>query len=70
MRDAVGEVNRAVDGIDNPAMFRLDIAGHAFLAQNGDLWIRGAQRFLDQLLASHVQFEFDVVLRREVDLFL
>ena len=46
MRDAVGEVNRAVDRIDNPAMFRLDVAGHAFLAQNGDLRIRGAQRFL------------------------
>jgi hypothetical protein len=49
-------------------MLRLRVAKHAFLAQDGDPRIHRAQLSLDQFLTAHVQFEFDVVLRRRVDL--
>src|SRR5256884_6769458 len=69
MRNAVGEIDRAVHRVHAPAMLCLRISEHALLAKNGDLRIRRAQRFLDQLLTALVQLKLDVVLGGGIDLF-
>ncbi len=48
-------------------MVRLGVAQNAFLAQDGDMRISRAERSFDELLAAHVQFQLDVVLRRRID---
>ena len=69
MRNAVGEIDRAVDRIQHPATVRLDIAQHAFFSKDGDARIGRSQRLFDQLLTAHVQLELDVVLGGGIDSF-
>ena len=45
-------------------MVPLGIPQHTFFAQDSDVRVGAPQGFLDQLLAAHIQFEFDIVLRR------
>ena len=69
MRNAVGEIDRAVDRIHHPATVRLDIAQHAFFSKDRNARIGRSQRLFDQLLTAHVQLELDVVLGGGIDSF-
>jgi hypothetical protein len=64
VRDAVRKIHGAINRIDDPAMVRLGITQDTFFAQDSDVRVGAPQRFLDQFLAAHIQFEFDIVLRR------
>jgi len=70
VRNTVSEIDGAVDGIDDPAIFGGFVAGIAFLAEQGDFWESGVEFFLDQLLATDIEFELDVVRGDFVRLFL
>ena len=62
MRDPVGEVDCAVDGVDNPAILGILLPGDAFLAQYSNLRKAMLKSLLNQLLAANVQFELNVML--------
>ncbi len=70
MRDAVEEVHRAVDGIDDPLVFAVLVAADAFLAVDGVVGIAGEQERLDERLRALVEFELDVVGEVFIDLLL
>lgn len=69
VRDSVGKVDGAVDGIDYPAALAFDLSALAFFSEYGDVWMVGFEAALDSFLAEDVQFEFDVVLADGVGAF-
>ena len=70
MRDAHGEIHRAVDGIDDPLDLRIRVAGVigvAFLADAARLGKVIEQDAVDQVLALDIGRELDVVGKGFVD---
>ena len=69
MRDSVGEIHGAVDGVHDPAGNRL-LAGRVnpFFTQHGDGRKGFGQCSGDEFLAQDIQLELDVVLMRLVHL--
>ena len=61
MRHSKKIIHRAVNRINDPAIYGVRIAGTAFLAEQGNLRKRVEQNFRDDFLAAHVEFKLDVV---------
>jgi hypothetical protein len=67
MRDAVEVVDGAVDGIDDPLERAVSAAGYTFLAENGVVWKLGEEFLSDKILTADIEFEFDVVCFKGVN---
>ena len=67
--DAEGVIHRAVNRVNHPAVFGIQIPGIALLAEQRDLRERGAQDLFDEFLAAHIEFELDVVGVGGIDAF-
>ena len=79
MRDAEEIIHRAINRVHHPAIVGIHHAcrveasrrraGATFLSEQRNLGKRGAEGPGDEVLAAHVQFEFDVVGVGAVDAF-
>ena len=69
MRDFIGEVHRAIDRVNDPALFRRDVSGLTLFPQHSDFWKCPQQFALNELLAFDIEFELDVVLGHFVGFF-
>ena len=67
MRNAVKIIHRAVERIDDPLMIAFLIAHNSFLAIKRMLGKFFQERFGDQFLSAHIDFEFDVVRLERID---
>ena len=61
-------IHRAVNGIHDPPVSGVRVAGTAFLAEQGNLRKCREKNFCDQFLAAHVEFQLDVVCRGGINL--
>ena len=64
MRDAVEEIHRAIERIDDPLMIARLVADDSFFAIKRVLRKTFEQDFCDQILGQHIDLELDVVRGR------
>jgi len=64
VRNAVGEIDRAINRVDHPARRRLRIAQSPFFAEDGNFRMGLPEQALDAFLTSDIELELDVVQAR------
>jgi hypothetical protein len=67
--DSIGEVDGAVDGVNNPAVRTLGVPARSFLSKNRDFREDLAQRLFDLSLTANIELELEVVLGGGIDAF-
>ena len=67
MRNAVEEIHRAIERIDDPLMIACLVADDSFFAVKRVLRKTLEQDFRDQILRQNIDLELDVVRGRGVD---
>ena len=64
MGDAIEEIHRAIDGIDDPLSGGILVSGDSFLAIESVSGTSGEEDIGDEILGFFVERELDVVMQR------
>ena len=69
MRDAAGEIDRAVNRVHDPAISGVRFAPDSFFAENSNIREGRMEGPFDEFLGAHIELELDVVAGDEVGAF-